>query len=203
MSRVKRDNKAGACSNTVVNPLELARSGVIRVSNGFHEVRACYERGARISATPNDSVHRLMTIDAATQRRLPTGTPDHLPRAQPANDVTPATTPLRAAHAGKARSECRASPNAITATASAKKAKPEPMPSAKVHHALNVSTSPDIAALVTIVASATAVGMTQMALTTNSAHAVIVDRSSVRRDPDASTTNPVAAWSESAAAAIQ
>jgi hypothetical protein len=59
----------------------------------------------RVNAKPNQRVHTLMRTEDATQRRFPKSTPNHLPRAQPAKDVTPETRAIQADHAGTARSE--------------------------------------------------------------------------------------------------
>lgn len=62
----------------------------------------------RISTTPNQRVHALITIEDATQRRFPMPTPNHIPRAQPAKEATPATVPVHADHVGVSPSEVRA-----------------------------------------------------------------------------------------------
>jgi hypothetical protein len=157
----------------------------------------------RINATPNQNVHTLMRTEAATQRRFPRSIPNHLPRAQPEKDATPETMAIHADHAGTARSELRASFPEITATASAKKAIPLALPSAKAHHVSNISLVPDIAALVTAVASATAVVMVQRALTVNTAHAVMVHQPPASRDPEVSTISPVTAYRDKEAADTQ
>ena len=87
--------------------------------------------------------------------------------------------------------------------ANAKKENPVAMPAAKAHHASNVSLAPDAAALAITVASATAVVIVQRALTGKNAHAVKVHQPSVRRDPEVSTTSPVSAYRDKAAAATQ
>src|SRR5215218_10177110 len=86
--------------------------------------------GRRVSATPNQTVHRLIRIEDASQRRLPSPISNHIPSAQPAKEATPATMAVQADQAGVARSALRASFPAITATASAKNAKPLALPSA-------------------------------------------------------------------------
>lgn len=87
--------------------------------------------------------------------------------------------------------------------ASATKANPLAFPSAKTHHISNISIFPDTAALVTAVASATAVVNVQIDPTGITAQAVRVHHVSVKRDPEARTTNPATAYRDSEAAAIQ